>query len=81
MDRGGLVSGHGQGLYKFFARDHPPVQLDLRGLQHGSRPGCHLPQIFDPRTSSRFPCLQPCVLGFSERRAEVRTANQEWVPR
>ncbi|WP_406278509.1 hypothetical protein OHT93_37300 [Streptomyces sp. NBC_00191] len=40
---GGLGSRGCQGLDQLFPRDHPPVQLDLGGLQHLSQPGDFLP--------------------------------------
>ncbi|MFF0143435.1 IS5 family transposase [Streptomyces sp. NPDC005227] len=56
--RGGPGSRGGQSLDQLFPRDHPPAQLDLRGLQHRGQPGDFLPQSFHPHTGNRLPLLQ-----------------------
>ncbi|WP_405760799.1 hypothetical protein [Streptomyces sp. NBC_00045] len=57
-DDGGLGRGHGQGINEFLTRDHPPLQLDLGGLQRRSRQRRGLPKLFGPHTSSRLALLQ-----------------------
>ncbi|EMF56521.1 hypothetical protein SBD_2082 [Streptomyces bottropensis ATCC 25435] len=54
----GLSRRDSQGLDQLLPRDHPPVQLDLRGLQHLSQPRDFLPQPFHPDPGSRLPLLQ-----------------------
>jgi hypothetical protein len=55
LDHGSRLSGgHGQGLDQLLSRDHPPVQLDLRGLQHPSQPRGFLPQTLHPHPGSRL---------------------------
>lgn len=65
-----LGRGHGSGLAsracqgldqfldQFLARDHPPVPLDLRGLQHLSQPRDFLTQALHPHADSHLPLLQ-----------------------
>lgn len=55
---GGLGSRGRQGLHQLLPCDHPPVQLDLRGLQHPSQPSGFLPQTLHPHPGRCFPLLQ-----------------------
>ncbi|MFG2569805.1 hypothetical protein ACGFR6_30815 [Streptomyces sp. NPDC048567] len=55
---GGLGSRGRQGLDQLLPRDHPPVQLDLRGLQHPSQTRDFLPQPLHPHPGRCLPLLQ-----------------------
>ncbi|MFF3581288.1 hypothetical protein [Streptomyces mirabilis] len=53
-----LGGGHGQGFDQFLPRDHPPIQLDLCGLQHLGQTRDFLPQTLHPHAGRRLPLLQ-----------------------
>ncbi|MEU7473537.1 IS5 family transposase [Streptomyces sp. NPDC044984] len=54
----GSLVGWCRDLEQFLPRDHPPVQLDLRGLQHLGQPRGFLPQALHSHPGSRLPLLQ-----------------------
>jgi transposase len=66
-----------QGLEQFLPRDYPPVQLDLRGLQHLHQPRDFLPQALLPQALHPQPGSRLALLQHSQHRRHRAPLDHE----